>query len=153
MIFNGVWDYFKTKLAQSASARVATLQNSASEQSQRQSQSTDNTPNYRTALTAALLKRMYAFCKANDIKFILLDIPARTEHGGVESGFSAALAESIEQDRDAFVASKPLLEPFTGQTTFFLPHGTRHISRFTHTQLGIATAKEIELLLSADHAR
>ena len=137
LLFNNVWNYFKARLAKKATEKV--IEYAIPTQ--------DEFTDYQTALTSALIKRMYNFCHKNNIKLIILDIPKPVEENRFRTSFSASLFQTIIKYSDAYVVSDSLLDDYSGVAELFLPHGQGHISEFTHTLLGVAVAKKIISLI------
>lgn len=137
LLFNNVWRYFKTRLAKTAYNKVMEYA----------IPSQDEFSDYQTALTSALIKRMYNFCHQNNIKLIIIDIPQITEGKRIRTSFSASLFQTIINYSDGYVASDSLLADYAGVAELHVPHGHRHISEFTHTLLGVSVAKIIRSLI------
>ena len=137
LLFNNVWDYCKALLAQKASDRVTEYAIPTQ----------DEFSDYQTALTSALIKRMYNFCHKNNIKLIIIDIPNIDEEKGIKTSFSVLLFPTIANYSDAYVASDSLLADYAAVAEVHMPHGYRHISEFTHVLLGVSVAKTIKSLM------
>jgi lysophospholipase L1-like esterase len=136
LLFNNVWNYFKLRLTKKAYNEV--MEYAIPTQ--------DDFSNYQTALTSALIKRMYNFCHQNNIKLIIIDIPV-TKGKGIRTSFSPSLFKTIINYSDGYVASDSLLADYAGVAELHVPHGHRHISEFTHTLLGVSVAKIIRSLI------
>lgn len=134
LLFNGVWNYFKAKLAQSATEDAAEYAVA------RQSQAND----YQIALAAALLERMHAVVKQHGGQFIVVDIP---QPGDATGSFTPSIAGDflarLRAAGDEVLSSDEFLADYRGVTDIHVPHGHRHISEFTHTMIGAAVAKRI----------
>lgn len=133
LFFNGVWAFYKTRLATDARATVTEYAIPTEEK----------VSDYETALALALVKRMYEFCHDRGIRFIIMDIPTLTG----DSSLGPTLLEKVAEMSDGFVDGPTLLADYFGVTEVHKPHGARHISEFTHAVLGVAAAKQAESLL------
>lgn len=136
LLFNKTWNYFKARLSRKASERV--FEYAIPTQ--------DKFSDYQTALTSALIKRMYDFCQKNNIKLIIVDIPKIAEENSIKTSFSDSLSQNIEKYSDGYILSESLKVDYSGVAEIHRPHGHRHISEFTHTLLGVAIAKKVILL-------
>ena len=134
LMFNNTWEFFKTRLARRAAEQVNEYAIATE----------DTLSDYQLALTAALIKRMYAFCEKNNIRLIILDIPRVRGQRGIQSSFDKELVPVIASNSDAYFVSDALLADYSGVAELHVPHGHRHISEFTHTLLGVAVAKKIQ---------
>ena len=130
ILFNGVWEFFKTKLSNDAAAAVAEYAIPTVERNS----------NYEVELTAALLRRMYTFCRERDIKLIVLDLPRLNG----KSSFAPSILAEMPMQSDAYIDGSALMADYFGVADVHLPHGNRHISELTHAILGVAAAKRIE---------
>lgn len=134
VMFNTTWLFFKSKLAKNAAEQVAEYAVPTK---------TEHS-DYQTFLTAALIKRMYNFCKDNNIKLIVIDIPQIEGVNSVKSSFSSLLLPTVINNSDAYFTTDMLLSDYVGVAELHVPHGHRHISEFTHTLFGVAVAKKIQ---------
>ena len=130
LFFNGVWEFFKAKLANDAAAAVAEYA----------IPTTNNSSSYEIELTAALLTRMYRFCQDRDIKLIVVDIPRIPAH----SSLPPSIQDKVSDSNVARIDGASLMRDYAGIAEIHLPHGHRHISEFAHVMLGVAAAKQIE---------
>lgn len=134
LLFNGVWNYFKAKLAQSAT------ENGAEYAVATQSHASD----YQIALAAALLERMHAVVKQDRGKLIVVDIPQpRDATGGFAPSIAGIFLARLQAASDEVLSSDEYLADYRGVTDIHVPHGHRHISEFTHTMIGAAVANRI----------
>jgi hypothetical protein len=110
---------------------------------------TEEEGNYKKDLAERLVERMYAFCQRNDIRLVILDIPRtrKPEEGSFASSVPADLVESFRANSDVFISSEEILGPYRSVAELHLPRGHRHISEFTHTMLGLATAERIRQII------
>lgn len=137
LLFNNIWDYYKSRLNKTAFNQVTEYAIPTQEISS----------NYGVALTTALWKRMYNFCHKNDIKLIVVDIPMLEKGNRIESSLSHSLLSTIQNYSDAYVIGDSLLADYIGVVDIHVPYGQQHISEFVHTLIGVAIAKKIVSLL------
>ena len=78
---------------------------------------------------------------------IIIDIPVQDKNKKISSSFPRPFHLNLNKFNDAYVDSPVLLSDYSEVGELHLPNGHRHISEFTHTIIGIATAKEIVSLL------
>ena len=133
LLFNTTWDFFKARLADSASQQVTEF---AVPQKETHS-------DYEVALAAALLARMYGVCAQNQIKFILVDIPLQVVDGFIQSSFPELLRDLTVDQSDAFVDSEVVFSEYAGVTELHLPHGHHHISEFSHAFIAVEVGRKI----------
>lgn len=137
VLFNNTWNYFKIMRSKKASEKVIEYAIPTKEKFS----------NYQTALTSALIQRMYKFCYENNIKLIIMDIPRKAGKNKIKTSFSDILFQNISSFSDGFILSEPLLSDYNGVAELHRPHGHMHISEFTHTLLGVAGAKTISVII------
>jgi lysophospholipase L1-like esterase len=101
-----------------------------------------NVGNYEYDLTLALVRRMHAFCRAHDIRFIIVDIPQPTRTGFAPS-VPPELTAEFRANADDYIDSTELFAPYDGVAEMFVPHGQRHISEFSHLMIGVSAAKYV----------
>ena len=130
MLFNGVWVFFKTKLA--ADASQAAAEYAIPTQAKNSS--------YEIELAAALLERMHTFCRARGIPMIIVDIPRISGN----SSIIPELKERLPAMSDAYVDSGKLLADYVGVAELHRPNGSQHITEFSHAILGVSAAKQID---------
>lgn len=130
LFFNGAWEYFKARLARSATAEYAVPKGAGPAPQE-------------VALAAALIERMQQFCAAHGARFIVLDIPLRTGPEAIASSLPQSLKERLARDGIEVIASDELLGRFAGGPEMHVPHGHQHISEFTHSLIGVAIAERI----------
>ncbi len=133
LLFNSVWNYLKTRVAKKASNRIM----------EHAKPTKHRFSDYHFALTSALIKRMYGFCRKNNIKLIIVDIPRIADGKQIKSSFYGSLSQDIPKYSDATIFSDSLISDYAGVAEIHRPHGQRHISEFTHTLLGVSIAKKI----------
>ena len=133
LLFNTTWDFFKSRMARKARERVVEF---AVPQRDRYS-------NYELELTAALLERLYQVCVHNNIKLVIVDIPRQVADDAVRSSFPEELRHMAIALSDAFVDSLALFDEYAGVAELHVPHGSRHVSEFSHTLIGVAVGREI----------
>lgn len=128
LLFNTVWNNFKKTLYKKKEDSLVT----------EYAIPVGKISDYQISLEAKLLECMYTFCKSNDIKLIILDIP--TLQG---SSFPPELYEIAKNNCDIFINSASELNDYSGIAEIHVPYGHRHISEFTHILLGVTIAKSI----------
>ena len=133
LLFNTAWDFFKARLADSASQQVTEF---AVPQKEAYS-------DYDVALAAALLARINEVAARNEIKFVLVDIPLQVVDGSVQSSLPESLRALTVNQNDAFVDSEVVFGEYAGVTDLHLPHGHRHISEFSHALIAVEVGKRI----------
>ncbi len=131
LVFNGVWTFFKTRLAHERALEYAVAE-------------TGDVGEYETRLMGALLDRTYRFCKAQGIRLIIVDVPALEEGRPFGSSIVPALEQRVRQDSDFYLASGATLADLAGAVEIHVPHGHRHISEFTHVAIGTALGRVIQ---------
>lgn len=130
LLFNSVWEFYKARLSSDASAAVTEYAIPTAEEAS----------DYQIALTAALLARLYEFCRSRNIELILMDIPRISG----SSSLPSSILERSPEYGDALIDGPSLLADYAGAAELHIPHGAMHISEFTHAILGVAAAKQIE---------
>lgn len=134
LLFNAVWEHFKALAAKAARRQAAT-------------ELAVPGPGERTAaevdLAAALILRMNEVCKANGIRLIVADIPARQAAYRARASVPPAMAQRLAAAGVELVSSEALLAPFDGAAEFHVPHGHQHISEFTHQLIGVEIARRV----------
>lgn len=128
LLFNTVWNHFKKKLYRNKKDELVT----------EYAIPVGKINDYHISLATKLLERMFTFCKSNDIKLIILDIP--TLQG---SSFPPKLYQIAKNNCDIFIDSASVLNDYLDVAEIHLSHGQRHISEFTHILLGVTIAKRI----------
>lgn len=102
---------------------------------------------HKIDLELALLKRLYAFCRAHAIMLVVVDIPLRSKPEFVPA-IPADLQKQFRENSDALILSEPLFAPYLGLAELNGLQGTGHINEFSHLMLGIAVGRTIRTLLS-----
>lgn len=92
ILFNTTWSFYKRMLSTKAKERVAEYAIST----------TNVYSDYQERLTSALIKRMYAFCQANNIKLVILDIPQFGEKNAIKSSYTTTLLPVVKNNSDIF---------------------------------------------------
>ena len=135
LLFNTVWEYFKSRLSSAAAATAVEYAIPTK---------SDRSP-YEVELAAALLARMHRYCTDRGIPLIIIDVPQ------IDGGSSVpeALATRVREFSDAYVDSTALLGKYSGVAELHLPRGQNHISEFSHALLGVDAAEKIEAHLKA----
>ncbi len=153
LAFNTVWEAAKAQLLARARVELSTEYAVAQDPP-------SGAVDTEGRLALKLLERMHAFCRSHGIPLVVLDVPlpdflsiappappdaAFTFHGSVPD----ALVEDFRRASDAYLPSRPLLDPWLGVAGIHVPHGHRHIAEFTQLTLGVAAADAVAALLSA----
>ncbi len=131
--FNNVWKYAKRLMRGKAKAALTTEYAIA----------VDEVDTYQTELAAKLVERMYKFCRENNIKLIVLDIPRQIKNNEIRSSVPTELKTLFQQNSDAFIDSKETLREYRNVAELHLPNGSRHISEFTHLIYGVEIARTV----------
>jgi len=137
LVFNGVWNYFKQNLRDSAvhGAHASELEYAVP---------TGNGPSEAQVMLAArLIERMHRFCSDRGIRLMVVDIPRRTGAHDYSSSFPPALRMRLELAGIEVLESESLLAPFRGIAQFHKPHGHQHISEFTHVLIGAEIGRRL----------
>ena len=101
---------------------------------------------YEKNLGMAPIKRMHAECRTNHAKLIIVDIPQIAPPDPRDDKPSAAkpVAALLKKESDAFIGCHDVLGEYRGVTTFHVPHGSQHISSFTHLMYGTKIAQDYD---------
>jgi len=146
LLFNGVWNYFKAKLAARAVQGAGTTGgplSAAVDDFEFAVASRLAPSDGQLALAAALIERMQRFCKQRAIRLIVVDVPTMLgpyRHG---SSLSPVLLAKLQAANVEYITSSSLLQDFDGVVETHLPHGYHHISEFTHALIGTALGRKI----------
>ena len=103
---------------------------------------TEELTEYKVQLASRLIERMYSFCRKNNIKLIICNIPI-IHSDYVKSPMPEDMYEMALENCDIFVESEKILKDYNNLIELRREHGSRHISEFTHCLLGVKMAKEI----------
>lgn len=139
LLFNTTWAYYK-KVFHSKSKEQLPAKHAIS---------TEELADYRFRLAGCLIERMYSFCKKNNIKFVILSIPAILDEdklvfrAGVNSPFPDEMYQRVVKSCDVFIESEKVLKDYHNLIELCREHGQHHISEFTHCLLGVETARAI----------
>jgi hypothetical protein len=131
LVFNGVWNHFKSVLRRHAAPADAPAPEYAI------ATKAEHSP-YEVALATALVERMQRFCDRRGMRLIVVDIPRPNEHYQLVESLPQSMPKQVE-----LVASRQLLGEFDGVTEFHVPHGQQHISEFTHALIGVELGRRI----------
>jgi len=131
VLFNATWAYFKRNLSRTRSERI--FEYAIATQ--------DQFSNYQLELAARLFERMFEYCRDRGIRLIIIDVPAPDQTGGVSSSVPEELMPTVLANSDAFIDSRTLFRDLGGVAEIHVPHGARHISEFSHTLIGVESAK------------
>ena len=138
-LFNTVWDIMKRRLLKKSESAMAT------EFAIKQEDVSEEVKRRKHLLGTALIERLYAVCRSNDVALVILDVPQLPEKRGLptRSSIPADLLGSFAENSDMLIVSTDALADYEGVIDVFVPHGQRHISETTHMLLGVLTAKSI----------
>lgn len=140
LLFNATWEHFKEKLAGTRSENIVEY-----------TVATQTTfSDFQITLASQILKRMYEFCTENNIKLVIIDIPATNYNDEIFSSFPSSLLPAALAYSDAYVDGASLLEEYFNVGELHLPHGQRHISEFTHAVIGVDAAKKIAVFIATN---
>ncbi|RMG21419.1 MAG: SGNH/GDSL hydrolase family protein, partial [Bacteroidetes bacterium] len=142
VLFNATWNYFKELKYRQQLAAKGEEGAQPGPQVEYAIATTQEFSDEETLLTARLIERMYDFCRKNHITLIIIDIPQVIDQR-LKSSFPQGLREVAEKSCDVFIDSEALLKDFEGIAQLHVPHGQRHISEFTHLNLGVAAARAL----------
>jgi len=132
LLFNTTWGYYK-KLSRSTKENQLATEYAIP---------TEELTEYKVQLASRLIERMYSFCRKNNIKLIICNIPI-IHPDYVKSPMPEEMYESAVKNCDIFIESEKVLEDYNKLIELRREHGSRHISEFTHCLLGVRMAKEI----------
>jgi lysophospholipase L1-like esterase len=164
MLFNGVWEFYKAQSrtrARSQSVKVA----SASKSGDGTSSSNDaaNANDELTsdeifesavatrsehsarlqALATQLIERMQTFATARGIRLLVVDVPVGKGPREFGPSFPAPMQRALAAAHVEVIASEPLFADFRGAVELHVPHGTHHITEFTHALIGTELGRRI----------
>lgn len=132
LLFNETWEFFKRKLLSQKNKQLVT----------EYAIPTEEVDDYKILFCSLIIQRIYSICKNNGIKLIILDIP-QLSNEDFKSSIPDSFIQTIQDNSDITILSDNVLNSYRKMGLVHLPHGHRHISEFTHAQLGVAVAKEI----------
>lgn len=138
VVLNTIWDRAKASLLSTAAQKgfeEFVMPNGAS-------------GTYAKALQARLLERLHNFCRARGILMIVIDIPQLPQRDlkpgfDFESSIPVDLVPTFRKNGDVLLLSDDVLGKYRGAAEFFVPHGHRHISEFTHQIYGVAIGETV----------
>jgi hypothetical protein len=146
LLFNTTWVHFKKQLAREAKQHASTSGGT---------QGTDNDAfeyavalgethtDREVALATALILRMQEFCKTRGIRLLVVDVPAPARAYGHRPSLTSAIVEKLEAAGVEILLSDVFLGPFHGAVEVHVPHGSRHISEFTHGIIGAELGRRV----------
>jgi hypothetical protein len=146
VLFNSVWIQFKTKLAHEARGQVGAAQEEGDEENpafEFAESMTETHSQPEVLLASALVARMQQFGARHQIRLIVVDIPTRRAgQYRFTSSFPDVLLGTFTREHIEYVHSS-FLDAFDGAVEFHVPHGTHHISEFTHALIGVELGRRI----------
>ncbi len=95
------------------------------------------------SLAAALLERMQRFCDERGFRFIVVDIPDERGELAFASSLSPLLRTRLDAAAVEYIDSEALFSAYAGSTELHVPHGHRHISKFTHAMIGVEIGRRM----------
>jgi hypothetical protein len=110
----------------------------------RSRESNSSEQQYERRLAAAILERMYAWCRERNIPLIISSIPYYQAQP--EAMFEMFPTEEFATDRPGlfFLAGTEVLSPFVGQKQLYWMRSNRHWTPFAHEQVGQALAELVD---------
>lgn len=144
MLFNGVWNAFKARLAAEALQDEQGIDPVRARAMPEYAVATaaDVTPK-QLALAAALLERMQRFCSDRGIRLIVIDIPARTGPFRFASSIPPELSAAMQTAGIEVLQSASVLDALDGAAQVHVPHGHHHISETTHALIARAIGTQL----------
>lgn len=145
-LFNTTWVYFKKRLKEHAVQQTSGSRKPLAESDgdlEFAIPTSANHSDYETSLAAALIERMQQFCAKKGIRFMVVDIPNRLANHRFASSLSSVLREKLDAANIEYISSETYLQDFDGIAEIHVPHGSRHISEFTHTLVGAEIGRRI----------
>jgi lysophospholipase L1-like esterase len=146
VLFNHIWAFFKARSKRQAveSASATSIHTPASDAEFEFAVATRSKhSSYEKGLALALIDRMHAFCRERGIRFIVLDIPTVRDVRQFGSSLPSEMRDALLAKHVELITSDSLLKDFGGAVEIHVPHGTRHISEFTHALFGIELGRRI----------
>jgi hypothetical protein len=134
VLFNSVWDYFKSK-SQSDAVKQAGFEYAIATE--------NGVSDYELRLELALMRGIGQTCQMHSAKLIVIDIPQMTAPYKFGSSLPDSLRNGIREIGADMIMSEDVLTDFAGATELHVPGGHHHISELTHTLLGIALGQHI----------
>ncbi len=131
--FNSIWTYAKQLLYGKEKARLTT----------EYAIPVNQVNEYELELMTKLIERLYAFCQQHNVRLVILDIPIASKKGQVLSSVPPDLYETMKSNSDFFIHSKDALNKYRNVAEIHVPHGNRHISKFTHLVYGMEVVRAI----------
>jgi GDSL-like Lipase/Acylhydrolase family len=144
LLFNSVWIHAKTLLR--ARAVREGQARSGDGDFEYAVATTDTHSPYAVALTLALIERMREFCRARDIRFIVVEIPRPRGPYRMTESLPAEAARRLADAKIELVSSRALLGQLDGVAEMHLPAGQNHISEFTHTLIAVELGQRINAI-------
>jgi hypothetical protein len=138
LLFNRVWVYFKTRLAQEAAEAGSEVDGVEYAIPTVRIRS-----KYDIELAAALLERMHAACKERGMRFIVIDIPVRPDYQRYLSSFPPLLLDRLRVKGIELVTSEALFAELDGAVDFHVRHGHSHISELAHALIGAELGRRL----------
>jgi hypothetical protein len=134
--FNTVWDFIKKRSQKAASGKDTELAIAAN----------PNTK-YSEELMKKLISRLHAYCKAEGIKLIIIDIPQLDPAVSVSSSIPKNMLSHVEKSCDTLFNYDNMINEYSDRSLIHVKHGHRHISAKTHKMMG----QKISEYILSDH--
>jgi lysophospholipase L1-like esterase len=141
LLFNRVWDYSKSRLAQRAGESRSP--SAAAENAEYAIPTVRIRSTYDIALAAALIERMHRVCKERGIRFIVVDIPVRPARRRFTSSLPPQLVERLSASGIELVGSQKLFQDLDGAVDLHVPHGHNHLSELGHALIGVEIGRRL----------
>jgi len=129
MLFNNVWAFFKERLRRGVFEYAVAGASGHSAQ--------------EVTLAAALVARMQRYCEERGIRFILVDIPARTAPQRFAASLPDEMRRALGAARVEMLDSREMLAEFDGAADLHVAGGHHHISELTHALIGVELGRRI----------
>jgi hypothetical protein len=139
-LFNGVWTYFKDRLAARAAAQAGGRPAASTLDYAIPTQESDS---YSKALAAALIVRMQRFCREHGIRLILVDLPLQPAPYSSASSLAPEIVKALDAAGVEYVTAGELFGSMDGSAEFHVPRGQQHVSELTHTLIGVELGRRI----------
>jgi lysophospholipase L1-like esterase len=144
-LFNTVWTHFK--MASAAQAKEAASPDDPPPGFEYAVPTKAAHSQPEIALALALIERMKRFTESRGIRLIVVDIPKPLGEYRFEESFPKSAQPALAAMNLEYIGSRELLADFDGAAELHVAHGHRHISEFTHAQIGVALGRRIARLL------
>jgi lysophospholipase L1-like esterase len=131
--FNAIWEFYKKGVDRNS--KIGKTEYAVA--------SKDPISNSSEALMKKLIVRLGTFCKSNNIKLIIVDIPGIGGKTGSTSSVPKDLQPFFKANCDTLFCYDEMLPAYQNLTLAHVPHGHGHISKETHYMLGQKIAEYV----------